>query len=115
MNKGMKRVLLEDLPVLEVSHDEMLTKQVMLTRGDMPHLTHFSVTLLSQGQTTTPHLHKDLHEAFFVASGEGKIRVNATEHYLEQGVLVTVEPGEVHEISNIGSSDLVLIYFGLEE
>ena len=45
---------------------------------------------------------------------EGIIRVNNKEYRLERGVCIVVEPGEVHEIINTVSSDLVLTYFGLK-
>jgi mannose-6-phosphate isomerase-like protein (cupin superfamily) len=110
----MKLVSLAEVPVLGVSHDELITKQVMLKRGDVPHMTHFSLTLLSPGQTTSPHRHTDLYEGFFVASGSGMIKVENSEYPLESGLLIAIEPGELHEISNSSNGDLILIYFGIE-
>ena len=42
------------------------------------------------------------------------MKIGASEHQLESGVCILVEPGELHEISNTEASDLVLNYFGIE-
>jgi len=97
-----------------VSHDPQITKQVLLRRGDLPHLTAFSRATLAPGQTAREHEHRDMFEVFFVESGAGVIKICGTEHSLQSGVCVLVEPGERHEITNTGSSDLVLNYFGIE-
>ena len=110
----MKKVSLHELPREGVSHDPDITKQVMLRRGDAPHLTTFARATLAPGQTAHEHAHRDMHEVFFVESGSGLMRIDDAEHALERGVCITVAPGERHEIINNSSSELVLLYFGLE-
>jgi hypothetical protein len=39
----MKRAALDELPQLGVSHDPQIAKRVLLNRGDVPHLTSFSL------------------------------------------------------------------------
>jgi quercetin dioxygenase-like cupin family protein len=111
----MKKISLADVPAETVSHDPEVTKQVILRRGDLPHLTNFSRSLLLPGQTARAHSHAGMHEVFYVESGAGAMRVGAREITLEAGVCVAVEPGESHEIANTGAGALVLIYFGIEE
>jgi mannose-6-phosphate isomerase-like protein (cupin superfamily) len=111
----MKKISLADLPAEPVSHNPEITKQVMLRRGDLPHLTNFSRSRLLAGQTAGAHAHASMHEVFFVESGAGTMRVDAREVRLKAGVCVAVEPGESHEIRNTGAAELVLIYFGIEE
>ena len=110
----MKKISLADLPAEPVSHNPELTKQVLLRRGDLPHLTNFSRSRLPPGQTARAHAHEGMHEVFYVESGAGAMRVDAQEITLEAGVCVAVEPGESHEIENTGAAELVLIYFGIE-
>ena len=110
----MKKVSLDELPREGVSHDPQILKQVMLRRGDAPHLTGFSRATLQPGQTAHAHQHHDMFEVFFVESGRGSITVNGTEHQLARGVCLMVEPGELHEITNNESGELVLIYFGVQ-
>ncbi len=55
-----------------------------------------------------------MSEVFFVESGSGVIRIDDQEYPLQPGTCIAVEPGEVHEITNNSSIDLVLTYFGLQ-
>ena len=110
----MRKVSLLELPREGVSHDPQITKQVMLRRGDVPHLTAFSRSALLPGQTAHAHEHRDMFEVFFVESGAGLMTVADAQHPLERGVCITVEPGERHEITNNGAAELVLLYFGIE-
>jgi mannose-6-phosphate isomerase-like protein (cupin superfamily) len=110
----VKKISLSDLPREGVSHDPQILKQVMLRRGDAPHLTGFSRAVLLPGQTAHAHEHQDMFEVFFVASGAGVMTVAGAQHQLQAGTCLLVEPGERHEITNNGSAELVLLYFGIE-
>ena len=109
----MKKVLLHDLAREGVSHDPQIGKQVLLRRGDVPHLSAFSRATFAPGQTARMHAHEDMFEVFWVDSGAGEMRIDAVNHQLAPGTCVMVEPGERHEITNTGSADLVLMYFGV--
>jgi quercetin dioxygenase-like cupin family protein len=111
----MKIVSLAGVPEEGVSHNPEILKQVLLRRGDVPHLTNFSRSRLAPGQTASAHAHADMFEVFLVLSGSALMRVDEGEHRLEEGSCVVVEPGEAHEIKNAGASELVLLYFGVEE
>jgi len=111
----MKITLLASLPEGQVSHNPEIKKKVMLKPGDLPHVTNFSQARFAPGQVASAHAHRDMYEVFFVESGTGLIRVDGVEHPLGPGVCVAVEPGEVHEIVNAGSVDLVLVYFGVQD
>ncbi|WP_277877836.1 MULTISPECIES: cupin domain-containing protein [Calothrix] len=50
---------------------------------------------------------------FFVEAGAGTIYVDGKEYALVPGNCVAVEPGELHEVVNTGTSELILTYFGL--
>lgn len=111
----MKKISLAEVPAESVSHNPEITKQVMLRRGDLPHLTNFSRSRLLPGQTAAAHAHAGMHEVFYVERGAGLMRVGGREVALTAGVCVAVGPGESHEIENTGATELVLIYFGIEE
>lgn len=110
----MKIVSLDSVPEEGVSHNPEIRKQVILRRGDVPHLTNFTRSSLAPGQTASPHAHADMFEVFFVASGEGRLVLDGQEYALRAGVSLLIEPGERHEISNTGTRELVLLYFGIE-
>ena len=109
----MKLTALSHLPDEQVSHNPAIQKKVMLRSGDLPLLTHFSQARFAPGQVAGAHAHPDMCEVFFVESGIGIIQIDDQPYPLEPGVCVSVEPGEVHEVSNSGGEDLVLTYFGL--
>lgn len=109
----MKKLALTDIPREGVSHNPEISKQVMLRRGDVPHLTTFSRATLLPGQTAQAHEHADMIEVFFVESGAGLMTVDGVQHRLDRGVCIVVEPGDRHEVTNNGSAELALLYFGV--
>jgi len=113
----MKRTTLEKLPVEEVSHAEQgsaaILKQVMLRMGDIPHLTNFSQARFAPGQVAAGHAHTDMHEVFFVERGEGTITIDHKPYPLTPGTCIAVSPHETHEVSNTGTEELIITYFGI--
>ena len=105
---------LQDLPVQSVSHNPDIRKKVMLRFGDLPNLTNFAQAYIAPGQISPAHSHQDMCEVFFVQSGSGIIRIDDIEYPLLPGSCYGVEVGEVHEIVNTGTEELVLTYFGLQ-
>lgn len=109
----MKQASLSQIAEESVSHNPAIKKKVILRSGDLPHLTNFSQARFAPGQIATAHAHADMCEVFFVEAGTGIICINQQGYPLAAGVCVAVEPGEVHEVSNTGNTELVLTYFGL--
>ncbi len=110
----MKLTNLQNLPLQAVSHNPEIKKKVMLSMGDLPHLTNFSQASFSPGQVSAAHSHQDMCEVFFVTAGEGSIQIGDRYYSLTPGVCIAVEVEEVHEITNTGSQELVLTYFGIK-
>jgi mannose-6-phosphate isomerase-like protein (cupin superfamily) len=110
----MKLTSLSELPELSVSHNREIKKKVMLKPGELPNLINFAQATFAPGQVARAHFHHDMCEVFFVEAGEGIIQINDRTYPLKQGSCVAVEPGEVHEIVNNGSTNLILTYFGLK-
>ncbi|MBO0350191.1 cupin domain-containing protein [Phormidium pseudopriestleyi FRX01] len=110
----MKITALTHLTSESVSHNPAIQKKVMLKAGELPHLTNFSQAKFAPGQVAAAHAHGDMCEVFFVSQGSGLIRVNGTDYPIESGTCIAIEPGEVHEVVNNSSQDLILTYFGLK-
>jgi quercetin dioxygenase-like cupin family protein len=110
----MKHHSLSEIPSEGVSHNPNIRKQVMLRKGDLPHLTNFSQARFAPGQVAPGHSHDNMTEVFFVESGSGTISIDGQAYLLEPGTCVAVDIGEVHEIANTGEEELVLTYFGLQ-
>lgn len=109
----MKRVKLGELVDQGVSHNAAIRKKVMLQPGEVPHLTNFSQATFAPGQVAPGHAHTEMNEVFFVSAGTGTMTINGTAHGLSPGVCILVEPGDVHEVANTGTEQLVLTYFGI--
>ncbi|MEB3229698.1 MAG: cupin domain-containing protein [Leptolyngbyaceae bacterium] len=110
----MKYVELSQISPTRVSHNAAIQKQVMLQPGDISNLVYFSQARFQPGQIAPGHSHSDMSEVFFVESGTGTITIDGKVHSLGAGTCVGVQPGEVHEISNTGTMELVLTYFGIQ-
>ena len=69
LSKG-KIISLDDVPKKPVNHDvakgatdkRPIMKQVMISDGEIPHLTGFSQARLAAGQEVPAHAHKTMHE-----------------------------------------------------
>ncbi len=109
----MKYSSLNDTLKVGVSHNSEIKKKVLITSGQIPHLTQLARTTFKPGQIADSHVHQDLYEIFNVESGQGQIMIDKQKYILSPGVCVTVEPGEEHEVTNIGESNLVLTIFGI--
>ena len=110
----MKVSSIDSTPQLEVSHNPKLKKHELLSRGDVEQGTIFSRAIFLPGETADAHSHADMTEVFYVESGQGVISVNEKLVTLKAGTCVVVEPYESHELKNAGSTDMVVLYFGIK-
>lgn len=109
----MKRIEIDEVPERGVSHNARIRKREILTDGEVGPITMYSRAVFPPGEKAAAHSHADMAEIFTVESGCGEIRVDDVSYVFSTGVTVVVEPGEVHEIINTGSSALVVVYFGV--
>ncbi|MDB4907473.1 MAG: cupin [Gemmatimonadetes bacterium] len=109
----MKIVQLGAISDEPVSHNAAIAKRVLLRKGEAGAVTQFAQSRFAPGEVAPAHSHPDMHEVFFVQSGQGTAVVDGVSHELVRGTCITFAPGEVHEISNDGEAELVLLYFGV--
>ncbi len=110
----MKIVSIQTLPEEGVSHDPELRKKVMIHNGELPHLKSFAQLRMAPGQIAHAHSHAEYYEVFLIQAGEGTVTVDTAQYHAATGTCVVFEPGEIHELANTGSEELVLSYFSLE-
>lgn len=109
----MKITQLQDITPSTVSHNSSIEKKLIIGNGEIPHITNFSIATFPPGEAAYSHFHSDMTEVFFVRSGHGQITVDGQDYELPEGACITVEPNEHHELRNVGSSDLEVMYFGV--
>ena len=110
----MKVSSIDSTPQLDVSHNPKIKKHELLSKGDVDQVTIFSRAILPPGETAEAHSHSDMTEVFYVEYGQGIICVDDKQVSLKAGSYVAVEPNENHELKNIGSTDMVVLYFGIK-
>ena len=109
----MKLIKLSELPETGVSHNARILKRTLLACGDLDPIINYARAVFPPGEKAEAHRHDDMAEVFSVSSGIGEIRINEVGYVLSVGTTVVVEPGEVHEITNTGTQELVLTYFSV--
>jgi mannose-6-phosphate isomerase-like protein (cupin superfamily) len=109
----MKLIKLDDTPEKASSHNARIRKRELLANGDVARITNYARAIFPPGEKADAHSHADMTEVFTVESGCGDIRIDDVAYVFSAGTTIVVEPGEVHEIINTGSTDLVVTYFGV--
>jgi mannose-6-phosphate isomerase-like protein (cupin superfamily) len=109
----MKLIKIQELPEQGVSHNARIRKREMLANGEVGSITTYARAAFPPGEHADAHCHDDMTEVFTAESGCGEIRIDDVGYVFSAGMTVVVEPGEVHEIINDGSVDLVVTYFGI--
>lgn len=85
----------------------------MVRNGEIPGITQFSKAYFPPGQTAEGHTHKDMYEVFLTEKGSGIMELNGNKIPLEPGICITVEPYEVHEVTNTGKDELIVLILGI--
>lgn len=110
----MKISSLHSTEECEVSHNPKIKKHVLVQNGEIENITNLSEATFPPGETAYAHSHRDMTEIFFIKSGNGSISVNDRTILLHEGMCVTIEPNEVHELINTGVTDMVVMCFGIK-
>ena len=109
----MKKTSLELLPWCEVSHNPAIKKQMMVGFDELLPVTQFSRAIFPPGESAPGHLHENMAEVFYVEKGCAVMNVDGRAHNLMPGDSMVIHPGETHELSNAGTEEMVVIYFGV--
>lgn len=101
-------------PTVEVSHNKLILKHVILGSGQCGNITQIARSIFPPGEKAARHCHEDMIEVFMPRAGTGTITIDGETFELKEDACIVVEVGEYHELINTGSVDLVLDYFGLQ-
>jgi len=98
------------------STKQPIKKRVLVGKGVLPHLAHFSTVAIGPGQSFPKHKHqKGFHEVFYVTGGEGTITVEGVPHAVKEGSLIHIPPGVMHDgsVSSKPGPRMTMAYFGV--
>jgi mannose-6-phosphate isomerase-like protein (cupin superfamily) len=110
----MKLIKIYELNDQRSSHNEQIRKKEILANGEVGSIVNYARATFPPGEVAGMHSHADMTEVFTVESGCGEIRINDVAYVFSSGMTFVVEPGEAHEITNTGSADLIVTYFGVK-
>lgn len=87
-------------------------KNVLLADEDL-HCEGTRVQLVSidPGDTIHKHHHKTSFEVYYVLQGTCDLIVNNRKILLEVGSILVMEPGDVHQLHNVGQEQFELLVF----
>lgn len=109
----MKLISVNECPELEVSHNPVIKKSLLVGNGEVAGITNFSRAVFPPGEVAPVHSHSDMTEVFYIESGNAEMMVNGSPLAMAPGSCIVIEPGEAHELRNIGSEAMTVIYFGV--
>jgi mannose-6-phosphate isomerase-like protein (cupin superfamily) len=61
---------------------------------------------VAPGLSTTPHYHPQTEEIYYILDGTGQMRLGDEERSVGPGDAIAIPPGQVHAITNTGSTTL---------
>lgn len=107
---------LDSIPVEPVNHKGSVgaSKQVMIRKGQVPHMNMFARAVISPGGLVPSNQHADMDEIFHCVGGEGIIVIEGVDTVMHRGTTVHVPAGQMHSLHNTGESNLILLYWGVE-
>lgn len=93
-----------------------ILKKQLLEPFRIPNLSGFQIAYLKPGQEVENHIHKSMHEVFYILSGKGTFNIQGLLYPATAGTVFHLAPGERHSIyagENSKDGDLVMAYFGV--
>ena len=102
----------EDLPHLHSTRDtrdrlDLLTDNVPVDNTKL----RADRIIYHPGDTAARHYHTDCHHMFVVLDGEGLIHVDDGSHRLTPGMVVVVDPSEIHWFENDSDGNFSFVEF----
>ncbi len=87
-------------------------RNVLLTGADL-HSPGARVQMVTMkpGDSIAGHYHKTAHEVYCVLQGQCTLVVDGQEIILRPGMLLSIEPGDIHQLHNHGGETFELLVF----
>lgn len=115
----MKIVRGREVEFVAASHENTehpgVMKRVLATCDDLQHGQVMMVNWarLPKGSSFQKHYHQDMQEVFVLLDGPVTMMVEERSVELDRGDAVIVDPGRVHQMTNISGADVDYVVFGI--
>ena len=107
MGKTMKTAYAEIVPFItkDGSTIRELFHPAVHGRGSMS----FAEAIVPVGATTLLHLHRASEEIYYIALGEGRMRLGDEVFAIRAGDTIAIPPGTQHNVENTGVCELKIL------
>lgn len=116
----MKKIATKDLKFIPASHEDQkdpgVLKKVLFKTNDFSkkgRIQMINWAKLKKEKSFIPHFHEDMDEVFIIISGKVRMRIDNEEEVLEKRDAVFVPMKSIHQMENIGNSDICYIALGV--
>jgi quercetin dioxygenase-like cupin family protein len=87
-------------------------RNILLTGADLHSPgSQVQIVTMNPGDSIPGHYHKTSHEVYSVLQGQCTLTVDGQEIILRPGTLLTIEPGDIHQLHNHGREMFELLVF----
>ena len=81
-------------------------RELLAHRNSCIRLQSLAEARLPAGKSTTPHHHCRTEEIYYILLGEGRMQIGDHVRQVKPGDAIAIPPGQVHQITNTGQSEL---------
>jgi mannose-6-phosphate isomerase-like protein (cupin superfamily) len=92
-----------------ITKDGSQIRELLAHRNSCIFCQSLAEARVAPGAATALHYHCRTEEIYFILSGSGRMRLADEERDVGPGDAIAIPPGEVHQIVNTGTAELVLL------
>jgi mannose-6-phosphate isomerase-like protein (cupin superfamily) len=115
----MRILRASDRSFVPASHEDPRSpgawKRVLFEKADLQAgvVQMINWARLPAGSRFAAHYHEDMQEVFIIIQGTAEMRVAAETAVLNRGDAIAIDPREVHQMRNLGDSDVEYLVVGI--
>jgi len=95
--------------VASVTKDGSVIRELMHPSTHKAEKQSLAEAIIPRNQSTKPHRHAASEEIYHVLTGSGTMRLGGKNFPIREGDSICIAPGEVHNVTNTGLPDLVIL------
>jgi len=92
-----------------ITKDTSVIREILAPKGSDISRQSLAEATLPPGASTVAHSHPDTEEIYYILVGDGLMAIEAERRAVGRGDAVGILPGQMHQIRNTGSADLVFL------
>lgn len=89
-----------------ITKDGSEIRELLAHRNSSIRKQSLAEARLGPAMATTPHLHPETEEIYYILSGTAEMRIESETRQVGPGDAIAILPGQTHTIRNTGSAEL---------